>query len=380
MSVHETRYGTFEVKYREAGRQRSKSFHPRHYGSRAEAKRAAHDFDHAQARRRAEGRPVLRRKDLPTLREFAVSWLATKRNLTPETEAYYDRLLCDHVLPELGHLSLLDLRPAVLGRWQQDRLEAGAGPAAVGRAGQLLGQILKRAVAVEYLDANPMAAIDPPAYRRRDHRWASPAQVELLRAWFLGRRDLASATLVAVLGYVGIRPQDALGLYWQDVLDKRIRVIRKCVDGEIRPGSKTGNRYLRTIDIPAQVSSDLAEWRIASARVQGLVFPRRGDGKPWKKYDWDNWRSQRFVKACAAAGLKRFVPYDLRHTAATLMIAAGASAAEVAYQLGHSVAESTGTYQHLLDEARGEPPRPLEMMIRTARARVFGDQQERATA
>jgi integrase len=56
-----------------------------------------------------------------------------------------------------------------------------------------------------------------------------------------------------------------------------------------------------------------------------------------------------FVPILRRAGLPRIRPYDLRHTAATLLLLAGESTKVVSERLGHSTATLTlDTYQHVL--------------------------------
>jgi integrase len=90
-----------------------------------------------------------------------------------------------------------------------------------------------------------------------------------------------------------------------------------------------------------------------------------------------------FRPAAGAAGLLEwdrrrkvwvgdFTPYDLRHTCASLMIAAGRPIAEVADHHGHGVDVCTRTYAHVIDPMEGKPPVPVADAIRAARAEVFG--------
>jgi integrase len=60
----------------------------------------------------------------------------------------------------------------------------------------------------------------------------------------------------------------------------------------------------------------------------------------------------------------------LRHTAASLLIAAGRPVTEVANQLGHSPEVSARTYQHLIEAARGKPIRSVDDWIMAARAQL----------
>jgi integrase len=365
-SIYPTRHGTFEYKWREGKRQKSKSF---------KTKRAAEQFKGETERRRAEGRPVMRRKDVPTLEDFGNQWLARRTDLADTTQAKYAEWLEVHIYPDLGHLPLVDLQPRRLGQWQEDRLAAGAGPAVLGKAQSLLSQILKKAVLPhEYLDVNPVLALDRPSYKKREHRWLTAEEVEALRSWFIAEEDFGSATLISVLAYVGIRPQDALALDRSHVGD-RLKVWFKNSQGVIKPGSKTGEGYKRSVYLPAPVASDLAEW--LALHDGRLLFGRKSDGEPWTKNDYDNWRSRyrkdksrghSFKKAAIEVGLgPTLKPYDLRHTGASLYAATGWGAPEIAHQLGHSPTESQRTYQHVLLADGAAPRKSIEDYINEAR-------------
>lgn len=376
MSIHPTKFGTYEVKYRVDGRQRSKSF---------KSERLAERFDSEVTEAKDEGLPTPEpRRKVPTLETFAEDWLTGRAKLADSTLEKYGELLERHVFPELGRLSLSEIRPRRLYDWQQKRLDADAGPAVLGKAQGLLRQILDTAVLPhEYLEVNPATALKAPEYKKRAHRWLSAAEVELLRGWYLEREDLRSATLVSVLAFIGIRPQDALALEWKHLKGDRLEVIQKNSEGVIVPGSKTGEHWNRRVYVPAPILGDLADWK-AAGPGRGLIFAR-ADGAPWKKHDWDNWRSKYtrpggrrhstgprplakcFKLAAEDVGLGASLkPYDLRHTAATLYASAGWTAVEISQQLGHSVEVSQGTYQHLLDTKPGER-RSIEEYIAEAR-------------
>jgi integrase len=369
-SIHRTKHGTYEVKWREGEKQRSKS-----RKSRAEAVALQAEVD----RRSAEGKPILSVKEVPTLASFTQDWVTARSDLEESTQIRYAEQLQTHVLPLLGHLPLTLLRPKLLADWQRQRLEEGAGPAVLGKAQALLSQILDTAVLPhEYLDVNPVLALKRPAYKKKAHRWLTAAEVEALRSWYLERDDLGSATLLSILGYVGIRPQDALARIWPD-LDGKLLVETKVTGGEVKPGSKTDEDHKRRVYVPAPVLDDLEEWRLATSG-SGLMFPRSKDGLPWTKTDYDNWASRApkgkkkrrprcFKKAAEEVGLgPALTPYDLRHTAATLFAASGWNHVQIANQLGHSPNVSANVYQHLLDgDTSPSERRSIEDYIREAR-------------
>ncbi len=358
-SIHRTENGTWRIRWREGDRQRSKT---------VKTKAEAQAFQEEVRQKSASGRVIQKRRDVPTLEDFALDWLAARTDLEPSTERLYLSWMKAHVFPCIGHLHLVDLRPRRLYEWQQERLDSGAGPSTIGKTQALLSQIFDAAILPhEWIDSNPILALKRPKYQKRQHRWLSASQVEGLRVGLLRRGDLAGATLLSVLAYVGIRPQDALALEWSHVGEK-LTVIQKNANGVISPGSKTGDRYRRAVYLPAPVAADLEEWR-REAPEWPLIFGRPKDGRPWTKDDVDNFRNRRFRPSALDAGLGRDLrPYDLRHTAASLYAAAGWNHLEIARQLGHSPEESVRTYQHLLDQSQGRDRRTIDEWILEARA------------
>lgn len=344
-SIHPTRYGTWEVCWRENGRPKSKTL------------KKKGDADALRLRIEQRG-SFMRAQDAPTFEEFGAKVVAGM-DISDETRALYVQLLSTHAMPFVGHLSLVELKPRRWAEWQQQRLDDGAGPAAVGKTQTVISQILDAAVLpYEYVESNTINSLKPPPYEKRSPRWLTAGDVEALRMWFIEQGDLGSATLISVQAYVGIRPEDTLARMWAD-LDPRLSVTTKNVNGKIKPGSKSGMAYIRKVEVPEIVRQDLEEWRLASSGA-GLIFPRRSDGLPWTKTDYDNWRSRHpkgkgqkrprcFRRAAEEVGLgDKLRPYDLRHTAASLYAAAGWTAVEIAHQLGHSPTESQRTYQHLI--------------------------------
>jgi integrase len=76
----------------------------------------------------------------------------------------------------------------------------------------------------------------------------------------------------------------------------------------------------------------------------GHVFTRE-DGQPYHPEHF----SDRFDRLCTAAGVRRVRLHDTRHSAASIMLAAGTSVKVVQEMLGHaSPAITQGIYAHTL--------------------------------
>ncbi|HEX2508697.1 MAG TPA: tyrosine-type recombinase/integrase, partial [Miltoncostaeaceae bacterium] len=120
----------------------------------------------------------------------------------------------------------------------------------------------------------------------------------------------------------------------------------------------------RRVDIGPQVVRLLREQQLARApNRDGYLFPTR-TGTP---FDADNFMSRVFKPAARAAGIPELTFHDLRHTGASLMIAAGCHVKVIAEQMGHS--DGGGLvlkrYGHLYSGARRQAATALE-------AHVFG--------
>ena len=74
--------------------------------------------------------------------------------LAPKTRELYTGLYDGHISPTLGAVPLRELTAEVIGRWQAERLAAGAPVESTRKALTLLGGILQRAVESGRIPAN----------------------------------------------------------------------------------------------------------------------------------------------------------------------------------------------------------------------------------
>ncbi len=160
--------------------------------------------------------------------------------------------------------------------------------------------------------------------------------------------------LVLVLAYTGLRWGEAVGLRVRDLqmLRRRINVTRNAVevDGVIEIGTpKTHEK--RSVPFPSFLDLPLAEL-CEGKRPDDLVFvdPITGAGfvrRPKTSEGETSW----YLRALVDAGVERLTPHDLRHTAASLAISAGAHVKAVQRMLGHASAAMTlDTYADLFDD------------------------------
>jgi integrase len=349
--------GKWEVRWRESGRNRSKSF---------TLKSDARRFEADVHRARELGRPLDIDRGAETLAAFVgVYWRRyAVPHLADKTRMDYRGAWVKHVLPRIGGYRLRDVTPSVVDEFRAELIADGVGEAMVAKVLTVLSSMFRCGVTWDRIDRNPLREIRiPQAKRKRLVRPLAPERVEAIRAVLRSEGGLRHATLVAVLAYAGLRPQEARALRWGDIGERTLRVERAAAGSSVKA---TKTETLRTVRLLAPVVEDIEAWRRESAAEGGdasLVFPTVR-GTLMSDNDWRNWRTRIYRPAAATAGLANSPPYDLRHSFASLLINEGASVVEVARQMGNAPSVTLDTYGHVFDEdelgSRFDPVEAIE--------------------
>jgi hypothetical protein len=194
-----------------------------------------------------------------------------------------------------------------------------------------------------------------------------PTLIEVMRARLLDEDKLRDATLLAVLAYAGLRPQEALALEWRHVRGRTLLVERALSDGQLK--ALKNRRQPRTVALLTPLRDDLAVWRRASLppASSSPLFPS-GSGGFWRASDWRNWRKRIYRPVAEQVGIDSARPYELRHAFASLLIHEGRlSVVDIAAQLGHNPTVCLDTYAHVMAEQRDGVTVSAEEQILQAR-------------
>jgi len=170
------------------------------------------------------------------------------------------------------------------------------------------------------------------------------------------------ALLVRLLAYTGLRYGEAVALRVRhvDLLHKRLRVV----DNVTEPGGRqhTGtpkNDEARDVPLPAFLADALAE-HLAGRGPDAYLFATAA-GTPLRA---GNVR-RLFDPAADAVGLPDLHMHDLRHTAASLAVSAGANVKVVQRMLGHkSAAMTLDVYADLFADDLDDVARRLDVRFR----------------
>lgn len=261
----------------------------------------------------------------------------------------YKRTLDRHVLPALGHMKLQDVRTRHVQELIDDLLSQGLSGSTIRNVLDPLRVIFRRAVVRELVTSSPMTkALEIPQADGCRDRVADVVESEALIA-ALPPEDRG---LWAVALYAGLRRGELRALRVEDVnmTDLEITVERSWddVEGETTPKSKAGRRTVSIIDL---LRGHLADHLLLVQRGPSeLVFGRTGSDP----FIPSTARS-RAIRAWEAQGLESITLQECRHSAATLIIHAGANAKAVQEQMGHASIQMTfDRYGHLFPGSRDE--------------------------
>lgn len=332
-----------------------------------------------------KGDYVSPRSSAVTFGTVATEWLDGKAVKKPKTVAGYKSLLDNLILPRWGGTKLRDITHADVQRWVSGltangsvRKEGkGLSASRVIQAHQCMSAVLKYSIRTDRLSKNVANGIQLPRKAVSDHRYLTHEQLLQLGEYLAGpaweERWGKPGLLTLVMGYCGLRFGEAVALRAKDVKDHTITVRASVtkVTGRGYVEDTTKTHRTRWVPVPAFIWEQLKEqaWsprrdpssnRVLPADPDRLVFPGRDGGYV------TNFEYRRvFDPAAKDIGMEGLVPHELRHTCASLAIAAGANVLAVQRLLGHEAATMTlDTYGHLFSDDLTQVAKSLDTAAR----------------
>ncbi len=284
-----------------------------------------------------------------TVREWSETWLHGLTGKKPKTLSGYESILRSRLLPKFGDHQLRQVTPAGVRSWMAEMAAEGLSPASIRQQRQVLHAMLEVGVADGLLGRNPTAHVKAPSVSRRRQLFLTAEQLARL-ADACEERQEGAGVLVRFLGYSGLRWGEAVALRRSaiNVDRRRVRVKESAteVGGKLEWGTPKTHEA-RSVILPAFLCTRLAS-HVDGMSPNDLVF-RASRGGPLRS---SNFRRDVWTVACAEAGMPEgLLVHDLRDTAASLAISAGASIKAVQRMLGHASASMTlDVYASLFEE------------------------------
>ena len=273
----------------------------------------------------------------PTLGEFAESWLEERRTVLTLATAYdYDRLIKALLLPAplaqrpIGQTDDGDIN-RFLGELMKRKGLNGPqiGPRRINMMIARLRTIFSIAKRRKIIAEDPMPYIKNLREPKGD---VDPFTLEEAER-IIDRATGQDRTLLAVLIFCGLRPNEALALRWQDVdFDREQLMIRRSIHRFSGIGLPKNASSEREVDMLALVVDELQEQRTRTQLRGELVFLNE-DGGP---LDLTNFRERNWKRILVKASLRHRNIYQCRHTFAALQLSRGENPQYVSHQMGHT--------------------------------------------
>ncbi|MCU1362767.1 MAG: site-specific integrase [Acidimicrobiaceae bacterium] len=283
-----------------------------------------------------------------TIGQLAADWLKSKTHMKPSSLHVLEVAWHKHVEPVWAHRHVGDIQHSEVQDWVSE-LSLRRGATVVIRAYGILAGTIDRAVMDRRLPSNVARNVNLPRKTRKSRSYLTHGQVQLL-ADEAGR----NRTLVLFLAYTGLRWGEAVGLRINsvDMLRRRILVRENAVNvaGKIIRGTPKSHES-RSVPFPAFLVEELGQLCERKSH-DDLVF---GDGStflptPTHTSGWFAGARKRSHEIDLTFP-RALTLHDLRHTAASLAISAGANVKAVQRMLGHASAAMTlDTYAELFDD------------------------------
>ena len=356
-----------------------------------------------------------------TLKDFIERWRSERaeQELQPGTLDKYNDAINHFILPALGHLKLTEIKPHSINKFlvdltndgcRHDGKPGGYSKGTIHKISNVLSSILRTATEWEVIERNPCDPVRVKAEDTADKiKFFTPQQTAIFLDYiehpftiqtrghsrvddtgkpytvgdYTSTKELPTQlkVLFTLAIYSGLRKGEILALKWEDVdFENNTVAVTKAaamVKGEqIVKVPKTRNSY-RVVSIPHSVTEKLRKLQLEQTRYRLSV------GDYWQGEGWiftqDNGRMMNYSTPYkslqdilthynadkAESDKLPMIPFHgLRHTTATLQIAAGTDVRTVSSIMGHRETSTTmNIYAHNLKTAEQEAVNRVEEMI-----------------
>lgn len=291
--------------------------------------------------------------DKVTVEAFLARWLEqVKLKNKPRTYESYRQVVKAHIIPCVGTVMLSALRPDHVQALVSQVSKGDKAPRTVDYARSVLSRALNQAIKWRLILFNPAAVVDSPRAAPRKVEPLTREEAQQFLAALKGHR-LEALYLLALL--LGLRRGEVLGLQLTDLdFDAGTVAVTGGLQREggklVRGTTKTA-ASARTLPIPPSVIPLL---RVHIERQQA-EFPKNKylfasvAGTPLEPRNV----VRQFKALLKRAGLRSIRFHDLRHSAATFLIARGEHPRTVMEILGHThISTTLQIYGHVLQETK----------------------------
>lgn len=305
-----------------------------------------------------------------TVADAVAAWIGSKKEPGAASMAKYRNSISNYVLPRWGHVRLSAVKRIDVDGWVsalQDgsaprregmrALTGGLAPASIESVLVPFVAGLRFAVSEGWIRRNPAEGVETPRIESDPVIFLTHAELDHLVSTAREVANPSDALMIAIMGNIGLRIGEVAALTVGAVgLQRRRIAVTATITTDDNGRPILGRRAkttagTRDVPIPPHLVDDLRAQVRGRAASAPLFASSTGT-----HLSVANWRNRVWSKVTAAAGTPEgLTPKGLRHTAASLSIAAGADVLMVQRMLGHADAKETlNTYAKLFPDRLDE--------------------------
>jgi integrase len=251
-----------------------------------------------------------------------------------------------HIMPYFKHYRLDEIRPSDVRALQAELLEKMSARS-VKNVRNLLSKILEEAVMDELIAKNPVKLVKPPRHEREDD--IIPFTLEEVQL-LIANASKWMRPFITTAFFTGMRYGELVALKWRDIdFNSKKIIVRRSISHGVENSTKTGK--VRIVDMLTPVHDALKEKFKENGLTSEYIFTTR-KGTPYSEsaaITTTHWKP--LLKRC---GIAYRVPYNTRHTFATLMLLNGEDILWVSKMLGHADVSTTMRYYIKFIEEKGK--------------------------
>ena len=343
MSIKKLANGMYQVRFRdESKRQRAKSF---------ARKKDAEAFEAKVKTEVNNGLwldPVVAHENLE---DIWIDFYELKKGKKKNTLIDYENIWRNHLAPRWGKVSVFRIDQIEFDKWV---IAKRLSPQRIGKIHLIMSMLLDHAVKRKNLKHNPLK----DALGRRSKANLPKPSIEIATNFLtLGQLMKVAENsgfyrdVVLVLGLCGLRWGELVGLQVKDLnVSVGTLTIRRSlveINGKLEESTTKSHRW-RIVHLPEVLQTVCHRW----------VFEKNQDDPLFHTVEGTflrntNFTRRIFIPALLKSEVKKIRIHDLRHSAASIAISAGATPNMVKEMLGHSDVQLTmRVYAHIFEADR----------------------------
>lgn len=306
-----------------------------------------------------------------------------EEHLAPKTYSGYDGQLRLHILPALGKMRMKDLNDRAIRNFyhslkepnaRKDDRDGALAAMTILHSHQILSSILEKAVRWGYISNNPAKRVERPKVARSQIKCYDENDLDRL-ILAAEKAPVKYRLMIYIAISTGLRRGELMGLRWDRIdLEASLLTIdkaRQYVTGVGSITKKPKNEFsVRTVTL-----SETAV-KLLKTHKEMQDQERENAGSLWKDTGWvfTQWNgepmhpdtvSKWFANFLKRSGLSHIRFHSLRHSSASVAIAAGVNMKTVSNRLGHaSISTTMDIYGHPIKRADKEAAEKLDRVLR----------------